>query len=131
MRKWWHWLVFIAALGAGVSLILMLAVDLTEGQRTMLEEADILILIIFAADLFNEYRNFRGSGIRFTREHWLDIIAVIPLFRIIRIAEVAKLERLARLGEIGEVRRGMEAEETLSESIHARRLKGKKEEPEE
>ncbi len=126
MRKWWHWLVFTAALGAGVSLVLILAVDLTESQRILLEEADILILLIFAVDLLNEYRNFKGSGIRFTREHWLDIIAVIPLFRIIRIAEVVKLERLARLEEISGVRRGMEAEETLSESLHTRHLKGEK-----
>jgi len=127
MRKWWHWLVFTAALGAGVSLVVMLTVDLTEEQRILLEKVDIVVLGIFAVDLANEYQNFRGSGIRFTREHWLDILAVIPLFRIIRIAELAKLERLAKLGEIGEVRRGMEAEEMVSESIHTRHLKEGKE----
>ncbi len=125
MRKWWHLLVFTAALTAGLSLVLMLTVDMSERQMILLEKLDLLVLGIFAVDLSNEYRNYKGSGIKFTREHWLDILAVIPIFRVIRIAEIVKLERLAKLEEISEVRRGMDVEEVVSESIHTRHLKGK------
>lgn len=123
MKKLWHWIVFIGALLALASLILILTRDLTNDQRKILEAVELAILSIFALDLFNEYRNFKGSKIRFTREHWLDLIAVIPFFRIIRIAEIAKFEKLARLTEITEIEKTIVAEEAISDSIHATHLK--------
>lgn len=128
MRKRWHWTVFIAALFAAGSLVLMLAYELPENQMLLIERLDFAVLVIFAVDLFNEYRNWKGSGIKFTREHWLDIIAVVPLFRIVRIGRLAKLEKLAKLEEIVEVEKGIEAETTVSKSIHATHLKENTEE---
>lgn len=128
MRKWWHWLVFMGALYAVLSLVVTYAFELSEVEMMYVEEMDLLVLSIFAIDLINEYRGFRGSPTRFSKEHWLDILAVVPIFRIIRIAELAKVEELARLEEIKGVRRGEEVEEALSKTIHGRHLEEHEEE---
>ncbi len=124
--KAWNWLIFLAALAAAASLVVELAYELPEEQKTLIELLDIGILGIFAIDLLNEHRRFRGSEVTFAREHWLDILAILPIFRIVRIAKLARLEELAKLERITEIRKGAEAEAVISKSIHAKRLKKKR-----
>lgn len=125
MKKWWDWVVFLAALLVATSLVIDLTYEMAESEKLLMEEVDLIVLAVFAVDLVKEYRNFKGSGLRFTREHWLDIVAIMPFFRIVRIAKFARVEELAKLEEIVEVRKGINAEETVSKTIHDRHLKKK------
>ena len=55
-----------------------------------------LITAIFVVELTLRYLAI-GSWRRFFSEHWLDVIATIPLFRIFRTARALRLLRLFRL----------------------------------
>ncbi|MFQ6120558.1 MAG: ion transporter [Methanosarcinales archaeon] len=121
----WHWIVFLAALVAVITLALEFLYELTYKQEHIIEIMDIFIIIIFAIDLYKEYRRYKGSKISFMKQHWLDILAIIPLFRIIRIAKLAKIEELGKLEKIVEIKKGIEVEEVASKTIHSRHLKDK------
>ncbi|MEE8167612.1 MAG: ion transporter [Candidatus Hydrothermarchaeales archaeon] len=127
MERLWNWIVFLAAIFVVVSLILQVAYELPEEQEEVIEIVDVAVLGIFAVDLFKEYRNFKGSGKAFTRTHWLDILAIIPLFRVVRIARIAKVEKVAKLEEVAQIQKGAEAEEVVSKSVHTKHLQKEEE----
>ena len=128
MRKWWHWLVFIFALIAVLSLVVIFTFDLSENEKVFFERLDIIILFVFALDLFNEFKNFKGSKKSFPREHWLDIVAVIPLFRFLRISRIARIEELVKIERIIDLEKGAQTEEVISKTIHGSHVKTKEKE---
>lgn len=55
-----------------------------------------VITAIFIVELTLRFFGF-GNWRRFLREHWLDVLATVPLFRVFRTARALRLLRLFRL----------------------------------
>jgi len=68
----------------------------TQGKLAAVEWAGDLLTAIFVVELTLRFLGF-GCWRRFLREHWLDVIATIPLFRVFRTAKALRLLRLFRL----------------------------------
>lgn len=67
---------------------------------TWINFADTVIILIFIVDLsfkFNRASTWEG----FLKEHWLEIIAILPLFYVFRFVEVLRLASTAELGQEG------------------------------
>ncbi|MEQ8789081.1 MAG: ion transporter [Pirellulaceae bacterium] len=61
-----------------------------------LETANNVLTIVFSVELLFRFLG-APSKIRFFREFWIDILAVLPLFRVFRAARVVRLLRLVRV----------------------------------
>jgi len=62
--------------------------------------ADTLVILIFIIDLSFKFRrasNWEG----FLKEHWLEIIAIMPLFYMFRFVEILRLTSAAEIGQEG------------------------------
>ena len=68
----------------------------TAAKLVSLELIGDAITAIFVVELFFRYLAF-GNWRRFLAEHWLDVLATIPLFRVFRTARALRLLRLFRL----------------------------------
>lgn len=68
----------------------------TQGKLLMVERIGDFITAIFVVELTLRFFGF-GNWRRFFREHWLDVIATVPLFRVFRTAKALRLLRLFRL----------------------------------
>lgn len=84
-----------------VLVIVVLEVFFTETAHhydTWLNFADLVVILIFTTDLsfkFHRASNWEG----FLREHWLEIIAIMPLFYAFRIFEVFAIASTAEVGQ--------------------------------
>ncbi|MBC8868851.1 MAG: ion transporter [Planctomycetes bacterium] len=63
---------------------------------TVLERTSNIITWVFAIELTLRYLG-ASSKRKFFRQYWLDIVAVLPLFRVFRVARAVRLLRLIRL----------------------------------
>ncbi len=62
--------------------------------------ADLMVILVFAVDLsFKFHRASTWEG--FLKGHWLEIIAITPLFYFFRIVEVLRIPSAAELGQEG------------------------------
>ncbi|QEG22180.1 potassium channel family protein [Mariniblastus fucicola] len=68
----------------------------TASKLAMLERCSDVITGIFVVELTLRFLAF-GNWRRFLAEHWLDVLATIPLFRIFRTARALRFLRLFRL----------------------------------
>lgn len=60
--------------------------------------ADTAVILVFLVDLsFKFYR--ASTWENFLREHWLEIIAVLPLFYVFRFLEVVRLVSTVEVGQ--------------------------------
>lgn len=65
---------------------------------TWINFVDFVVILIFAVDLsfkFHRASNWEG----FLRQHWLEIIAITPLFYVFRIVEVLRIPSAVELGQ--------------------------------
>jgi voltage-gated potassium channel len=81
---------------ASGSLLDSIFQPVTESKLSTVEFIGDMITAIFVVELSFRYLAF-GSLRRFLAEHWLDVLATIPLFRIFRTARALRLLRLFRL----------------------------------
>jgi len=60
--------------------------------------ADFLVILIFAVDLsFKFHRASTWEG--FLKEHWLEIIAIMPFFYFFRLIEAVRIASTAEIGQ--------------------------------
>lgn len=68
----------------------------------ILRMVNIAILSVFLADLWVSYRKVRSISI-FVKQHWFDILMVIPYLRVFRIARILRLARFTRIAKMAKV----------------------------
>jgi len=81
---------------SGGSILDSIFQPVTVSKLARLELLGDLITLIFMIELTFRYLAI-GSLKRFFAEHWLDVIATMPLFRVFRVARALRLLRLFRL----------------------------------
>ncbi|MFQ5975969.1 MAG: hypothetical protein ACE5J5_06630 [Candidatus Hydrothermarchaeales archaeon] len=123
----WHWIVFTSALIALIALIIDLLYKPSPGQKNIIDTLLFLVIGIFAIDLYKEHQRFKGTKKAFFEQHWLEILAIIPLFRIFRMAELVGIEEIAEMERIEFVEKGEHIEEKESQVVHAEKLEEKDE----
>jgi len=106
--RWSHVVDFASALW-----LLLFAISLTPMTRAWVEDALLVILLVFVADLCVLYVQSNLRPYQFVRSFWVEIILLIPYFRIFRILRVGRfiralkfvrvqrLSKLLRFAEIG------------------------------
>jgi len=85
----------------GVLVIVVLEFFFTETAHhydEWINLADLAIIFIFAVDLGFKY-NRASTREGFVREHWLEIMAITPLFYFFRFLEVFRVPGIADLGQ--------------------------------
>ena len=92
-------LIIPALLGIAVILALELFfTSIAHDYHTWINYADYLIIGIFAVDLsFKFHRASTYEG--FLKEHWLEIIAIMPLFLVFRVFTFLRVLSGAELGQ--------------------------------
>lgn len=65
---------------------------------------NIALLGVFVADLGVIYKTSENWR-RFLKQHWLDILMVIPYLRVFRIFRIFKLARFLRIAKVAKTRR--------------------------
>lgn len=84
------------ALTLGELALEMTGVRLTDSRMVTLRAVNDLITCVFVIELSLRY--FAAtSKMRFLREFWIDILAVLPLFRVFRAWRALRLLRLVRI----------------------------------
>ncbi|MBI3928713.1 MAG: ion transporter [Armatimonadetes bacterium] len=80
--------------------VALLAEELTLPEGSLAQERSLLlqegITILFVIELSIRYVAMRHRR-RFLQEYWVDIVAVLPLFRVFRVFRFLRLLRLLRL----------------------------------
>ena len=72
--------------------------DLAHDYHSLINYADYMIIGIFATDLsFKLYRASTWKG--FLKNHWLEIIAIMPFFMVFRFFEFLRFLSTAELGQ--------------------------------
>lgn len=65
------------------------------------EVFDLIVCVIFAADLIKRYCLRGGSRLNFFKKSWLEIIAIIPFDVVFRFLRIARVFRVLRFGKVG------------------------------
>lgn len=84
-----------------VVVIVVLELFFTETAHhydTWINIADLTVILIFAVDLSFKFRKAK-TWEGFLKEHWLEIIAIIPLFYVFRVIEVVRLAGTVEVGQ--------------------------------
>ncbi len=83
-----------------IALILPLAHPLTPAETQVLDAANMIIWVAFAADYVVRLYLAPGRW-QFVRQHPLDLVVVlVPFLRPLRLARLARLARLVRVGAL-------------------------------
>ncbi|MBD3387500.1 MAG: hypothetical protein GF416_00605 [Candidatus Altiarchaeales archaeon] len=100
LHFYWEILIVFAALVSVVSLLVEFTIHLDEEIEHALHLIDYVALSLFGVDILLKYRIYRHHSrdrLQFLKANWLDILAVIPLFRIFRMSRFARLSRLVKM----------------------------------
>lgn len=85
----------------GILIIVVLELVFTEVAHhydIWINLADTVVIMIFVVDLsFKFHRAGEWEG--FLRNHWLEIIAISPLFYVFRMAELIRISSTAEAGQ--------------------------------
>ncbi|MCB9359163.1 ion transporter [Candidatus Woesearchaeota archaeon] len=101
-------------------LIMEYTITITPAIENIIFIVDSIIIIIFLADLYIDYRYLEDKK-KFLKHYWPDILALIPFYSAFRILKVMKLLRLFRVSSVT-------AEEILKviklrHTVHSKRIK--------
>lgn len=92
-------LIVPALLGVAVILTLELFfTDFAHHHHKLINYADYTIIAIFAVDLSFKFRR-ASTWEGFLKEHWLEIIAIMPLFLVFRVFTFLRVLSGAELGQ--------------------------------
>jgi voltage-gated potassium channel len=89
----------------GVTILILLSTALTVGEatldsnapeRTWVEAAHVVISIAFSIELWLRFKA-ASRGRKFFREHWYDLLALLPVLPLFRELQPLRLLRLLRL----------------------------------
>ncbi|TET47794.1 ion transporter [candidate division TA06 bacterium] len=101
-RQKWNRVVDVATL---VWLGVFVAGFLVKGRATQVcGYVNIALLGVFVADLGVIYKTSENWR-RFIKQHWLDILMVIPYLRVFRIFRIFRLARFLRIAKVAKTRR--------------------------
>ena len=99
-KKAFNLLIAILIITSLLMLVIEILYPLTETQEAYFEHMDLLILIVFIADLIWEFNRIRNIN-KFIKTCWLEIIAIFPFSNVFRMAKLAKFVRLAEIAAKG------------------------------
>ena len=73
----WDIVVFLAVIVSVFSVSIEFALDLSEKEQTQLFALDILVIMVFVADLYILWRNYHGPLREFIYRNWMDVLSAI------------------------------------------------------
>ncbi len=95
----WEILMIFLALGYGAISFVPDWVELSSGQAQALDRIDTGITVLFVLEFAVRFWSaVSRSG--YVKQHWVDLIAIVPLARWIRIARIGRVFRLLRLARL-------------------------------
>ncbi len=94
-------IVLLVLLSVGL-LVVETTVPLTPETAQMLQHITDGLTILFAVELVLRWTISSSNG-RFLRNHWIDILAILPLLRVFRLSRIFQLVRLLRVFSLATV----------------------------
>jgi len=94
----WHFIVFLAVCFTFIIILLELPIyRLPVELKGLFHLLEVVIILIFVADLFVLYRQ-EGGWKPFFKNCWIDIVAAIPFYGVFGAFKLVRVARIARLG---------------------------------
>lgn len=92
------WEIFMMALAVAFVLLGFVPhwLHFGPGALSLVNRIDWAITALFALEFAMRF-GVASSRKQYVKEHWLDLVAIIPFFRIFRVARLARVARLLRL----------------------------------
>ncbi|MDD3145856.1 MAG: NAD-binding protein [Candidatus Riflebacteria bacterium] len=106
---WLRWLFDSARFNLTLMALIMLSVvlilvetfvSLPQNQLELVQSSNDVLTLVFMVELSLRWLISVSTG-SFMRDFWIDILAVVPMFRIFRVGRVLRLLRLFRIFSLG------------------------------